>query len=110
VHNGELRATIRADKQESAMLLREQMADLRASLEAEGVKVKELDVQTGLRQNLSADQWNGHKEHNLMHDAEERERLMRLARTRREAAEQAELAAENPQDPGTEQAGLYIVA
>jgi flagellar hook-length control protein FliK len=109
VHQGEVKAIIRAEQQESAGILREQMAELRASLEAEGLKVKELDVQTSLRHNLSADQWNGHREHNLMQDAGEKDRLMRLARIRRGTAEQADWD-ETPEVPATEQTGLHIVA
>jgi hypothetical protein len=60
-----------------------------------------------LRHNLSADQWGGHREHNLMRDAEERERMMRLARIRRDAVEQGP---EISQAPRPEQAGLPLVA
>ena len=109
VHQGEVRATIRAEQEQSAGVLREQMAELRASLEAEGLKVKELDVQTSSRE--LNDQWNGHKEHNLLRDAEERDRMMRLARIRRNTADAAgPERSETPQSPETEQTGLHIVA
>jgi flagellar hook-length control protein FliK len=111
VHQGEVKATIRADQPESAGILREQMGQLKAALEAEGLKVKELDVQTSLREELAADQRDGHQEHNLMRDAEERDRMMRLARIRRNAAgqtDQTESLESAPRE--NEQAGLHIVA
>lgn len=84
VHQGEVRATIRAEQQESAGVLREQLAELKASLEQQGLKVKELDVQTGLQDGAFSGQWDGHDKHNLMRDANERDRMLRLARIRRD--------------------------
>ena len=111
VHQGEVKATIRADQQESADALRGQMAELKASLEAEGLKVKELDVQTNLREDPSSAQWDGHQDHNLMRDAEERNRMMRLARIRRDTAGQA-AQGETLESAGsaTHQNGLHVVA
>lgn len=111
VHQGEVKAIIRADQQDSADVLRAQLTDLRASLEAEGLKVKELDVQTNLPENSLAGRWDGHQEHNLMRDANERNRMLRLTRVRREVA-----AAGTDQDASGatqnygENAGLHIVA
>ena len=109
VHQGEVKATIRAEQQESAGILREQMAELKVALEAEGLKVKELDVQTSLREELTADQWDGHQEHNLMRDADERDRMMRLARIRRDTAGQRTESLESAAREN-EQNGLHIVA
>lgn len=111
VQQGEVKATIRADREESAGMLREQMAELKAALESEGLKVKELDVQTGLREDSLADQWDGHQEHNLMRDAEERGRMMRLARIRRETAGQTGRAEVlEGAAPMHEKNGLHVVA
>jgi hypothetical protein len=87
------------------------MGQLKAALEAEGLKVKELDVQTSLREELAADQQDGRQEHNLMRDAEERDRMMRLARIRRNAAGQTDRAETLESAPhANEQTGLHIVA
>ena len=111
MHQGEVKATIRAEQQGSADVLREQMAELKTALEAEGLKVKELDVQTGLNEDSAANQWDGHQEHNLMRDADERDRMMRLARIRRDAA--GETGRGETLESATqvrEQAGLHVVA
>jgi flagellar hook-length control protein FliK len=103
VHQGEVRAQIRAEQGETAAVLTERLADLKASLEAQGLKVKELDVQTQMQNNEFNGQWNGDREHNLMQDARERARMIRLSLLRREAATPAALAAA-PEN------GLHIVA
>jgi hypothetical protein len=111
VIQGEVKAAIRAENQESAEVLREQMTELKASLEAQGFKVKELDVQAGLQNSGLAGQWNGHNEHNLMRDAEERNRMIRLSRIRREAGHSGTpggLSATAAQTANT--SGLHIVA
>ena len=111
MHQGEVKATIRADQPESASLLREQMAELKTALEAEGLKVKELDVQTSLREDPAANQWEGHKEHNLLRDAEARDRMTRLARMRREEGAPAENGATlESAAPAARNNGLHIVA
>ncbi len=109
VHNGEVRATIRAENPESAAAISEQLQQLRSSLEEAGLKVAELDVQTGLREDFTAQDWNGAEQHNLMQDAEERARMRRLAGLRREAA----LTDAGQTEITTTQAGregLHIVA
>lgn len=111
VHQGELRATIRADQQDSADVLKGQLVELKASLEAEGLKVKELDVQTNLQDNNLAGRWDGHQEHNLMRDANERDRLLRLSRVRREGAGGGAAREGSSEAPDhVETAGLHIVA
>lgn len=111
VHKGEVKATIRAENQDSADVLRAQLSELKTSLEAEGLKVKELDVQSGLSEQSLADRWDSHQEHNLMRDANERDRLLRLTRIRREAA--GESGGREQLDPSaarSDAAGLHIVA
>lgn len=109
MQQGELKATIRADRPESAEALRGQLVELRQTLEAQGIKVKELDVQTGLSDNAFAGNWDGHDEHNRMRDAGERERVLRLARIRREGVSLADGEMET-QARATVEAGLHIVA
>ncbi|MDL2207403.1 flagellar hook-length control protein FliK [Desulfovibrio sp. OttesenSCG-928-F20] len=107
MQQGEIRATIRAENPDAASVLREQLVELRQSLEAQGLKVKELDVQTGLQGNDFAGQWEGHQEHNLMRDSSERARLIRLTRIRRDAAHEAGL---QQTAVVADEAGLHIVA
>ena len=83
VNQGEVKASIRAENGETAAVLTEQLAELKASLEAQGLKVRELDVQTQLQNGGFAGQWAG--EHNLMQDARELDRLIRLSHLRRGA-------------------------
>ena len=110
VHQGEVKATIRAENQDSADVLRAQLAELRTSLEAEGLKVKELDVQTGLSEQSLADRWDS-QEHNLMRDTSERDRLLRLSRIRRETAGGNGGEQHLEQSPGrAEASGLHVVA
>jgi flagellar hook-length control protein FliK len=106
VKQGEVKALLRAEHGETATVLTEQLAELKASLEAQGLKVKELDVQTQLQNNEFAGQWNGAREHNLMQDAQERARMIRLSLLRRDTGG-------SPATPVTEQreqTGLHIVA
>jgi hypothetical protein len=87
------------------------MAELKTALEEQGLKVKELDVQTGLSDSGLADRWDGHREHNLMQDANQRDRMVRLARIRRESGSDMDgkSALERPQAADSN-AGLHIVA
>lgn len=111
VRQGELSAGIKTENQDTTNVIREQLADLKASLEAQGIKVKELDVETQLRDNSFSDQWNGHQDHNLMRDSNERDRMLRLARMQRGAGESAGLPEVlEGQANATESTGLHIVA
>lgn len=109
MHQGEMKATIRAENQDSAVVLREQMAELKASLEEQGIKVKELDVQTGLNEQSLAGKWDGPQEHNMLRDANERSRILRLTRIRHEAASESNVAMESAAR-NTDNSGLHIVA
>ena len=108
VHNGEVRATIRAESPESAAVLSDQLQQLKTSLEEAGLKVAELEVQTGLQDNFSSGNWDGAEQHNLMRDAEERARMRRLAEIRRDASP-AE-AGHTTMTTHTGREGLHIVA
>ncbi len=111
VRQGEVNATIRTDNQDTSSVIREQLVELKASLEAQGLKVKDLDVQTQLRDNSLADQREGHQDHNLMRDSSERDRLIRLTRMQRGAGERGDgnqvLVG---RQYSTESTGLHIVA
>ena len=85
------------------------MAELKASLEAQGFKVKELDVQTQLQDGNLSGQWNGTSEHNLMQDAQERDRMTRLSQMRREAGSDSGAKLETVRQH-TPESGLHIVA
>ncbi|MDR2488248.1 MAG: flagellar hook-length control protein FliK [Desulfovibrio sp.] len=111
VRQGELNATIRTDNLDAASVIREQLAELKASLEAQGLKVKELDVRTSLNDNAFAGQWDGHQEHNRMRDSAERDRLMRLSRIQRDAeGEEGREDALHAREYTIESTGLHIVA
>ena len=111
VRQGEVNATIRTDNQDTSSVIREQLVELKASLEAQGLKVKELDVQTQLRDNSLADQREGHQDHNLMRDSSERDRLVRLSRMQRGAGEQGNgNQVLEGRHYSTESTGLHIVA
>jgi flagellar hook-length control protein FliK len=111
LRQGELNATIRTDNQDAASVIREQLAELKASLEAQGIKVKDLDVRMGMNDNAFAGQWNGHGEHNSMRESAERDRLIRLSRIRRgEAAAAGGGDALHAREYITESTGLHIVA
>ncbi|MDR2124575.1 MAG: flagellar hook-length control protein FliK [Desulfovibrio sp.] len=85
-NQGELRAGIRAERAESAEVLAGRLAELKANLEEQGIKVAELDVRSSVSDNSFAGTWTGSGEHNRMRDAGERNRMLRLARLRREEA------------------------
>ena len=111
VRQGEVSATIRTENQDTSSVIREQLVELKASLEAQGLKVKELEVQTQLRDNSFADQWNSPQEHNLMRDSSERDRLLRLTRMQRGAGDGAGGAGVlEAREYATESTGLHIVA
>ncbi len=108
VREGEVKALIRAENAESATALREQMAELKANLESQGMKVSALEVETQVRQDLNG-QWDGAGEHNLMRDANERARMLRLNGLRKEAGESNGPASAHISAPRQE-TGLHIVA
>lgn len=111
VRQGEVSATIRTENQDTASVIREQLAELKATLEAQGLKVKDLDVQTQLRDNAFSGQWNSHQDHNLMRDSAERDRLLRLTRLQRGSGDQAGGAETlEAHTYATESTGLHIVA
>jgi flagellar hook-length control protein FliK len=110
-NDGELRASIRTENAQSAEVLMERLAELKASLEEAGIKVAELDVQTSLSDGSFAETREGGEEHNLMRDANERDRFLRLSRLWREEGEDAASAQKNEAVPWTARdGGLHLVA
>ena len=85
VYKGEVKARIRAENPETAAALSEQVGRLRASLEEQGLKVAQLDVQTQLREDPSLQQWDTAARHNKEQALREQARFIELSRMRREA-------------------------
>ena len=85
VYKGEVKALIRAENPETATALSAQMNQLRASLEEQGLKVAQLDVQTQLKEDPSMQQWDTAAGHNKEQELREQARFIELSRIRREA-------------------------
>jgi flagellar hook-length control protein FliK len=64
VKGKEIQAVLRASSQETSQILGEQVAQLRSQLEAQGLKVGKLEVQTQLADSQSQSQWQGAEQHN----------------------------------------------
>ncbi|WP_027186966.1 flagellar hook-length control protein FliK [Desulfovibrio cuneatus] len=110
MQEGELKAVFKAENKESAAALTEQITELKAQLEENGIKVAEIDVQTNVREDSSSHTWQqGQHEHNFMQEAREQQRFARLAQLRREAGESVQASTATTTPAGREQ-GLHIVA
>ncbi len=112
VKGGEVKALIRAETPEATAALSDQMNQLRASLEEQGLKVAQLDVETQLPQDTTQQQqWSDTAQFNQEQEMREQARFHRLARIRREAG--ATLA-QNVQNRGMEAeisaSGLHLIA
>ena len=110
MQHGELKATLRADKPETATVLQEQMAELKATLEEQGIKVADIGVETRLGEDSSQRQWSSNDEHNQMQDAQERARFARLSQLRKEALSDSGISLEVPKPTASVAAGLHIIA
>lgn len=76
--NGEVSATIRSEKSETAELMSRQLDVLRTNLEQQGIKVDKLEVQTQT-QNQQNDSWQSMQQHNNQQEEHaRREQLDRL--------------------------------
>jgi len=64
VKGKEVQAVLRASNQETSHALGEQMSQLRAHLESQGLKVSKLEVQTQLADSQEQAQWQGAEQHN----------------------------------------------
>ena len=70
VSGKEVGATIRAESADAAKVIADNLDIIKSSLEAQGLKVEKLDVQTGLTGNQDYRDWYGENEHNLARDRE----------------------------------------
>lgn len=64
VKGKEVQAVLRASNQEASQALGEQLSQLRTQLEAQGLKVGKLEVQTQLADSQGQSQWQGAEQHN----------------------------------------------
>ncbi len=87
VNKGEVKAIFQADNEVAASALSEQMSQLKATLEEQGLKVADLEVQTKLADDPSRQQWAGSDAFNREREMREQARMARLARLRQEAGE-----------------------
>ncbi|MBG0775090.1 MAG: flagellar hook-length control protein FliK [Desulfovibrionaceae bacterium] len=83
VHNKEVTATIRTENHEVSKAVGDQLSHLKASLEAQGLKVDKLEVQTELPRDASTRDWQGENSHNLAREREARERMRNRIRVLR---------------------------
>jgi flagellar hook-length control protein FliK len=70
VHGKEVSATIRAENSDAHKMISDHLHIIKQSLEAQGLKVDKLDVQAGLADNQSFNNWFGENEHNLSRERE----------------------------------------
>ena len=110
--SGEISATIRSEKSETAELVARHLDMIRVSLEEQGLKVDKLEVQNQMLHNQ--DDWQGMEQHNAMREEQERrEQLERLRRLGRQS-EDDELRARDMQSSGhtaeISGQGLHLVA
>ena len=64
VHNSELTATIKSSNPETSHILNQNLAQLKESLESQGLTVAKIDVQNNFADNGMASNWNGPGTHN----------------------------------------------
>ncbi|MBZ2171631.1 flagellar hook-length control protein FliK [Nitratidesulfovibrio sp. SRB-5] len=119
VRNGEVNATIRPDRTETAQAINDQLHVLRTALEQQGLKVDRLEVQTQLQDNSLSQAWQDAAQHNASQEQQtrnaERERYRRLRRLRdgddASGAQSVDMAAAAAGRPATLTAsGLDIIA
>lgn len=64
VRGKEVQAVLRASSQDTSQVLNEQLGQLRTQLEAQGLRVSRLEVQTQLADSQTQAQWQGAEQHN----------------------------------------------
>lgn len=117
-HNGEVSATLRPERGETAIMLAQQTEHLKATLEQQGIKVDKVEVQTQLKDNQgNASNWQGLDQHNASQEQnarnDELERIRRLTRMGRisdSAVELARSARRAPTSAAMAGDGLHLVA
>ena len=110
VRSKEVTATVRAENPEAAKAIHENIHTLRASLEAQGLKVDKLDVQTGLQNNLNDKGWNSADQHNAQQEAQQRllakQHMRSLKDTKQDLINGAVLQQQNVSHSD----GVYLIA
>jgi flagellar hook-length control protein FliK len=91
VQGKDVRAMIRTDSEHAHRLVGEQMAQLKESLEAQGLRVEKLEVETGVSQDLARN-WQGSKQHNRQQQIEEQNKLRERMKAMRVGAAKVEPA------------------
>ncbi|MFW5488829.1 MAG: flagellar hook-length control protein FliK [Desulfovibrio sp.] len=72
--NGELKAMIRTENADVTKAVADQLAHVKETLAQQGVKVSQVEVQTGLARDSMGQQWNG-QQHNMEADHEAMARI-----------------------------------
>lgn len=112
VSGKEVSATIRAESADAAKVIADNLDIVKNSLEAQGLKVEKLDVQTGLTSDQNYRDWFGESEHNL---AREREVMIAMRNHMKQMREEnGDLMAQDLQPLGNQaihaDQGLHIIA
>ncbi|MDR2744991.1 MAG: flagellar hook-length control protein FliK, partial [Desulfovibrio sp.] len=111
VANGEVRALIRAENGETAQAVSEQLARLKNSLEEQGFKVADLDVQTRTQDQPGMENHDGARQRELKEEMEAKAEFLRLAQSRTPEEETLARPMQNSTHPATiAGAGLHLVA
>lgn len=81
VRGKDVQAVLRTTNQEASQALSEQLGQLRTQLEAQGLKVGKLEVQTQLADSQAESQWQGAEQHNRYQENRELAMTARRFRT-----------------------------
>jgi len=111
VRGKEVQAVLRASNQDTSLVLNEQLGQLRSQLEAQGLKVGKLEVQTQLADSQSQSQWQGADNHNRYQENQELAMSAKRWRTLERAAPGVVRDVQNsPHRENLSQNGLDIFA
>jgi flagellar hook-length control protein FliK len=111
VRGKEVQAVLRSSNQETSLALNEQLGQLRSQLEAQGLKVGKLEVQTQLADSQSQSQWQGAESHNRYQENQELAMSAKRWRTLERAAPGLVRDVQNsPHRENLSQSGLDIFA
>ena len=111
VRGKEVQAVLRSSNQETSLALNEQLGQLRTQLEAQGLKVGKLEVQTQLADSQDQSQWQGAENHNRYQENQELAMSAKRWRTlERVAPDLAREVQNSPQREKLSQSGLDIFA
>ena len=111
VRGKEVQAVLRVSNQDTSLVLNEQLGQLRSQLEAQGLKVGKLEVQTQLADSQSQSQWQGAESHNRYQENQELAMSARRWRTLERVAPGLVRDVQNsPHRENLSQSGLDIFA